>query len=89
MPHYKDGSEAKVGDLVKGLSYDGTEIRGEVVDIFPGCDTCNMSIVTTNVVPVDQVFPGLAALVVKQEPRLAAVTGLGTYTVGEFEKIGG
>lgn len=49
--HYKDGTEAKVGDLVKGTAYntknpDGTPrvIVGEMLSISPGSDTCNCTV---------------------------------------------
>lgn len=49
--HYKDGTEAKVGDLVKGTAYntknaDGTPrvIVGILLQVTPGSDTCNCQI---------------------------------------------
>lgn len=51
MPHYKDGTEAQLGDVVKGRGYnvkgpDGklAELVGTVVAIEPGSDTCNVEI---------------------------------------------
>jgi hypothetical protein len=45
MPHYKDGTPAAIGDIVKGKQYDsGPEVRGVVVGISPSSDTCNMRI---------------------------------------------
>ncbi len=51
MPHYKDGSPAAVGDLVKGIGYnvkdkDGklATIVGTVVGIVPNADACNVRI---------------------------------------------
>lgn len=45
MPHYKDGTEAKVGDLVFGPSHTFADpIAGYVLDITPGSDTCNMHV---------------------------------------------
>lgn len=44
MPHYKDGLEAKVGDVVKGKGYNVLhEIIGKVVDVRPG-DSCNLTV---------------------------------------------
>lgn len=44
MPHYKDGTEAKIGDLVKGKGYNVPhEIIGRVVNIRKG-DSCTLSI---------------------------------------------
>jgi hypothetical protein len=46
MPHYSDGTEAKVGDLVFGKSHGGREpVAGYVVDINPtAADKCNMHV---------------------------------------------
>lgn len=42
MPHYKDGTEAMVGDLVKGKPYNtAREVVGEIVQITPGAESCN------------------------------------------------
>lgn len=44
MPHYKDGTESKVGDVAKGKPYNTDhEVIGVVVDVRPG-DACNLSI---------------------------------------------
>lgn len=43
MPHYKDGTEAKVGDVVKGKGYNVPhEIIGKLVHITPGDTACNV-----------------------------------------------
>jgi len=51
MPHYKDGTPAKVGDVVRGKGYnvkgpDGQlkEITGVVVHINPGSESCNLQV---------------------------------------------
>ena len=41
MPHYADGSEVKVSDLVKG-PHENSVLVGTVAKIMPGSDTCNM-----------------------------------------------
>jgi len=42
MPHYKDGTEAKVGDIVRGKPYNTPhEIVGEIISITPGVESCN------------------------------------------------
>jgi len=33
MPHYKDGSEAKVGDRVKGIAYYGQAVAGLLISV--------------------------------------------------------
>jgi hypothetical protein len=45
MAHYKDGSPARVGDLVKGKPYNTHhEVVGEVVSISPGREICNCQV---------------------------------------------
>jgi hypothetical protein len=46
--HYADGTEAKVGDLVKGTCYNTKDaagkprvVVGEMIQITPGSDVCN------------------------------------------------
>jgi hypothetical protein len=43
VPHYKDGSEAKVGDTVTGKTHGsgGKEVAGVLVGITPGATSCN------------------------------------------------
>ena len=55
MPHYKDGTRAEVGDLVKGKSYNiDHEVVGTVVQITEGTDSCNLivALVEAKVSPV-------------------------------------
>ena len=48
MPHYKDGTEAKLMDIVKGKPYNTPhEVVGVVVGITPGSDTCNCRVLFT------------------------------------------
>ena len=45
MPHYKDGTEARVGDVVKGSGYNiKHEIIGMVTRVTPGASSCNLTI---------------------------------------------
>lgn len=62
MPHYKDGTEAKVGDVVKGKGYNVKdalgnlkEFIGTVVGITPGSESCNIQVayVVTSEVETD------------------------------------
>lgn len=55
--HYKDGTEAKVGDLVKGTAYNTKNpdkspktIVGTMLQITPGSETCNCIVAFTEVV---------------------------------------
>jgi len=45
MPHYKDGTPAQVGDLVKGRGYNiKHEIIGKVVRVQRGAEHCNLEV---------------------------------------------
>lgn len=45
MPHYKDGTDAKVGDVVRGTTFNKKgEVLGILVSITPGTDTCNATV---------------------------------------------
>lgn len=47
MPHYKDGTPAQIGDIVKGTVYNegrGQPVVGTMVSITPGTDSCNCSV---------------------------------------------
>ncbi len=42
MPHYTDGTQAKVGDQVIGKLYNTAGARaGTIISITPGVETCN------------------------------------------------
>lgn len=42
MPHYADGTEAKVGDHVTGKLYNTEGVRaGTIISITPGQESCN------------------------------------------------
>ena len=50
MPHYKDGTPAKVGDRVKGHGYNVKgDIEGYVLDVTPGATSCNVKVATVSV----------------------------------------
>lgn len=42
--HYKNGREAKNGDPVIGLGYNGEPIAGSIHGITPGSDQCNCTV---------------------------------------------
>lgn len=45
--HYKDGTKAQLGDLVRGTGYNiKHEIHGMVVGLKPGETSCNIHVVT-------------------------------------------
>lgn len=41
MPHYKDGTKAKIGDIAKGPYGSGGTAVGPVITIYEG-ETCNL-----------------------------------------------
>ena len=48
--HYKDGTEAHIGDVVRGKTYNlPDEVIGVLVDITPGTETCNCKVSTGGV----------------------------------------
>lgn len=56
MPHYVDGTEAKVGDFVTGKPYNTDHVvAGTVVSISPETDSCNMEVAYLEVVPAPAV----------------------------------
>jgi hypothetical protein len=76
MPHYKDGTEAKVGDLIKGTGYNIKDasgklavIVGTLARITPNSDACNLVILTT-----------VAQRLEKEDPSL-------TYKINEADRI--
>lgn len=43
--HYRDGTEAQLGDIAKGKNdWIGHEVIGEVVGLIPGADLCNLQV---------------------------------------------
>lgn len=54
MPHYSDGTEAKVGDQVIGQLYNTTGVRaGTIISITPGAESCNAMVAFIEAVPID------------------------------------
>lgn len=45
MPHYEDGTEAKLGDVIHGKPYNTPhEVIGVVVGITPAQESCNLRV---------------------------------------------
>lgn len=44
MPHYKDGTEAHIGDIVTGKDWSGETVIAHVVHITPSAQSCNMTV---------------------------------------------
>lgn len=54
MPHYKDGTRAIVGDIVKGKPYNtDREVIGTVVQITEGAESCNCVVAFLQIEPTD------------------------------------
>ena len=55
MPHYKDGTEAKVGDHVTGhLFNSGPGLKaGTIISITPGSESCNAMVQFTEATSTD------------------------------------
>lgn len=60
MPHYADGTEAKVGDQVTGKLYNSEGIKaGVIISITPGQESCNAQVQFSEAKPIaeDAVMP--------------------------------
>jgi hypothetical protein len=56
MPHYADGTEAKIGDHVTGQLYNTVgKVAGTIVSITPGQDSCNAMVQYTRALYPDVV----------------------------------
>lgn len=99
MPHYADGTPAKVGDVVKGKGYnlkgpDGQlrEIVGNVVGIVPDSGSCNIRVVVQNqsTVPFDLVKPAGTYEYVHEhgQPKQLLSPELEYGQCDHFQKIG-
>lgn len=78
--HYKDGTEAKVGDLVKGTCYNTKGVVvGVMLGITPGSTACNCRVAVTHVVPSDPLPLGRAPKVNGEgdpgTPHISSVLG--------------
>lgn len=72
MPHYKDGTEAKVGDQVFGKLYNTEGLRaGTIISITPGAESCNAMV--GFLMAVRQADPGLAGDASEPMPRMSVV----------------
>jgi hypothetical protein len=62
MPHYSDGTEAKIGDLVVGKPYNvGRVVAGEVVSVTPGTESCNLQVAFAEEVDPTTMYGAVAA----------------------------
>jgi hypothetical protein len=97
MPHYKDGSEAKVGDFVRGVPYNVKDSQGEprevcgtLISITPGQDACNCMVAFVEELDLNQVYGATGAIALRRPAG-----DVRTYTIrtdygqaDAFEKIG-
>jgi hypothetical protein len=62
MPHYADGTEARVGDQVVGRLYNsGPDPKaGVIVSVTPGVESCNATVQFSQVVPTGSERPRMA-----------------------------
>lgn len=73
MPHYKDGTVAKVGDQVTGRLYNsGPEPKaGVIVSITPGADSCNAMVQFTEArLHDDRDSSARPRMAIEGEPRI-------------------
>lgn len=70
--HYKDGTEAKVGDLVKGTTYNtpkGSVHVGVMMGITPGSSACNCRVLIPMAAPAESMPDGVYAVHTGDGPR--------------------
>lgn len=77
MPHYSDGTEAKIGDQVYGKMYNTLGVRaGTIISITPGSESCNAMVGFLDVVPIGKVSPKMAVVDEARDAiRLRAILG--------------
>lgn len=96
MPHYKDGTEAKIGDLVKGQGYnaknpDGTAktIVGTVVEVKAGQNkfgSCTLTVAYFGRPASGSVYSYMPCVIDAAGNPLIVATEYGDTTT--FEKVG-
>ncbi len=91
MPHYKDGTPAIEGDIVRGIPYNtnGKEIIGVIVAINPGADTCNCQVVFPKLIQMEETWMGdVVRLFVRPDGLRACVALRSDYgEVRAFKKL--
>lgn len=61
MPHYRDGTEARIGDIVRGSTYNHKgRIVGTLVSVTPGSETCNCTVAFASLVALPALPTGAA-----------------------------
>jgi len=93
MPHYSDGVEAKVGDKVIGTPYNhGKEICGEVIQVTPNSDSCNLIVAFVECIKVSgMINTAIGAVATVSNNRIQQrVLLIGAYDYGDtksFRKV--
>lgn len=85
MPHYKDGTEAKYGDIAKGKDWNGEELKGFVVGISPGSDFCNLTLAAPSLSLPAKVEDGKVVPCPTNQPNVTLRTQ--TMNAKDCEKI--
>lgn len=79
MPHYQDGSPARLGDFAEVVVGDYDKgFKGEVVKIAEGTDTCNLTLARVVVYGETKVEDGVRSLVADGYPDCRATTRTAT-----------
>jgi hypothetical protein len=92
VPHYKDGSEAKVGDTVTGKTHGsgGKEVAGVLVGITPGATSCNGRVAHAVVGVPDgnhYIQPCLVHQEGKSQPPVFIFTYCDAATISDLRKV--
>lgn len=86
MPHYKDGKEARVGDLVKGVTYNrkGAVLVGTVLSVSAGTESCNCMVAFCTLRPLPAAPESVAWHDVSKHPTVF-VSGGQTMLVPDYD----
>lgn len=82
--HYKDGTEAKLGDICEGVDYNRVLQRGVVVKQYEGSDTCNLVVGIIKPCPAATIKDG-AYVLSDEVPHLVVETR--TFNANECNLI--
>lgn len=89
MPHYRDGTEAQLGDVARGKPYNTEhEVTGVVVGITPSSDTCNLRIAFARAAKPGEAMHGVSAFDDGAGTPLTLVSLARDYgETGDFELV--
>jgi len=90
MPHYKDGTEANVGDMVFGKLYNTDGIQaGTLISITPGVESCNAMVQYTLAVPIDNAKEPRMAVMAERSSRDDPAHGIARKVKGQAHGTSG